>query len=136
MTGGPGGHVTREDYLVHNAEERLRREQGTALTNILTSIATLSNSISTVGKQITALDTKIDKETTALGKQITALDTKIDKEITALDTKISNQITALDTKVDKQITALVYVLVAVLLGVSTQVPFLSGLMSAILKIAK
>ena len=165
MTGGPGGHVTREDYLVHNAEERLRREQGTALTNILTSIATLSNSISTVGKQITALDTKIDKETTALGKQITALDskidkeitaldtkisnqitaldtkvtaldTKIDKEITALDTKISNQITALDTKVDKQITALVYVLVAVLLGVSTQVPFLQGLMSAILKIAK
>ena len=118
MAGGHGDPVTRVDYLVNNAEVRLRGEQGTALTNIQTSIAnietsiaTLSNSISTVGKQITDLDTKV-------GKQITALDTKVGKQITALDTKIDKQITALGTKIDinTYIQIVVFLVISIILA--------------------
>ena len=73
-------------------------------------IALVQKEMEVLGKDIDALDTKIDTSIAAVQKDIKALDTKIDtsnaavqKDIKALDTKIDTSFAALDTKIDTSI---------------------------------
>ena len=69
-------------------------------------IALVRKEMEVLGKDIGALDTKIDTSIAAVQKDIKALDTKMDTSIAALDTKTDTSFAALDTKIDTSIAAL------------------------------
>ena len=68
-------------------------------------IALVRKEMEVLGKDIGALDTKIDTSIAAVQKDIKALDTKMDTSIAALDTKTDTSFAALDTKIDTSIAA-------------------------------
>ena len=73
-------------------------------------IALVHKEMEALGKDINALDTKVDTSFAALDTKIdtsfAALDTKIDMSFAALDTKIDMSFAALDTKIDMSFAAL------------------------------
>ena len=110
MAGGYGDPVTRLDYQVNKAEERLRREQETALGSVLNLISTISNKIDTTDSNIKDLRNEISTEMESLSKAVSTLST--------------------------QLTVNYTIFVAILLVVASQVPFLQELTSVFLKFLK
>jgi phage-related tail fiber protein len=160
---GPGGDLTH--YLIHNTEERLRRERMTDFGTLQTLIASLSNKIEVMDNRayssITDLSTKMESANKDLITKMESankdLITKMESANKDLSTKMESANKDLITKMEsankdlnakmeslsKEVSALgtqfvVYsaILVAILLVVSTQVPFLQPLMSIILKFFK
>ena len=73
-------------------------------------IALVRKEMEVLGKDIDALDTKVDTSFAVLDTKIdtsfAALDTKIDTSFAALDTKVDTSFAALDTKIDASIDKL------------------------------
>jgi hypothetical protein len=114
MAGGYGDPVTRLDYQVNNAEERLRREQETALGSVLNLLSDLRNEMST----------KMDK-------MESKMESKMDKMNSKMDT-LSKDVSALNT----QFIVSFGILGIILLAISIQIPFLKDFASVLLKFIK
>ena len=69
-------------------------------------IALVHKEMEILGKDIDALNTKIDTSNVEVQKDNKALDTKIDTSFAALDTKVDTSFAALDTKIDTSFVAL------------------------------
>ena len=96
--------------LVHKEMEALGKDIDALDTKVDTSFAALDTKIDTsnaaVQKDIKALDTKIDTSFAALDTKIDTSNAAVQKDIKALNTKIDMSFAALDTKIDVSIDKL------------------------------
>ena len=135
MAGGYCDPVSRLDYQVNNAEERLRREQETALGSVLNLISTISNKIDTTDSNIKDLRNEISTK-------MASADTKMDKMESKMNSKmdtLSKDVSALNRDVSALNTQFIVsfgILGIILLAISTQVPFLKDFASVFLKFIK
>jgi gas vesicle protein len=150
MAGGYGDPVTRLDYQVSKAEERLRREQETALGSVLNLLSTISNkmdtTVSTISNKMDTTDSNIKDLRNEMESLSKAASNEMDSNIKDLRNEmeshskaVSNEMESLSKGVSTlstQLTMNSTIQFAILLVVATQVPFLQELTSVFLKFLK